>query len=45
MRFALKQKQLLMAELAFTSEPAPADKPKAAPPSPRSERRNETLNA
>jgi len=45
MRFAVKQKQLLMAELAVTSEPAPADKPKAAPPSPHSERRNETLNA
>ena len=44
MRFALKQKQLLMAELAFTSEPAPADKPKPAPPSPRSDRRKETLN-
>jgi hypothetical protein len=45
MRFALKQKQLLMADLAATSEPAPAEKPKAAPPSPRSDRRNETLNA
>jgi anti-sigma factor RsiW len=45
MRLALKQKQLLMAELAVTSEPAPAAKPKAAPPSPRSERRNETLSA
>ena len=45
MRFALKQKHLLMAELAFTSEPVPADKPKSAPPSPRSDRRNETLNA
>ena len=44
MRFALKQKQLLMAELAVTSEPAPATKPKPAPPSPRSERRNEALN-
>ena len=45
MRFALKQKQLLMAELAVTTEPAPADKPKAAPPSPRSDRRSQTLNA
>jgi hypothetical protein len=45
MRFALKQQQLLMAEMAITSEPVPAKKPKAAPPSPRSERRNETLNA
>jgi anti-sigma factor RsiW len=45
MRLALKQKQLLMAELAITSEPAPATKPKAVPPSPRSDRRHETLNA
>jgi anti-sigma factor RsiW len=45
MGFALKQKQLLMAGLAVTSEPAPADRPKAALPSPRSDRRNETLNA
>jgi anti-sigma factor RsiW len=45
LRFAVKQKQLLMADLAFTSEPAPADKRKAAPPSPRSDRRNETLTA
>ena len=44
MRFALKQKQLLMAELAVTAEPAPADKPKTTPPSPRSDRRIETLN-
>jgi anti-sigma factor RsiW len=44
MRLALKEKQLLMAELAITSEPAPADKSKAAPPSPRSDRRNENLN-
>jgi anti-sigma factor RsiW len=44
MRLALKQKHLLMAELAFTSEPAPADKPKAAPPSPRSDRPKATLN-
>jgi hypothetical protein len=45
MRLALKQKSLLMAELALTSEPALADKPKPARPSPHSERRNETLNA
>jgi len=45
MRFALKQKQLWMADLALTSEPAPAAKPKPAPPSPRSDRRRETLNA
>jgi len=45
MRFAFKEKQLLMAELAITSEPVPAEKPKAAPPSPHSERRNETVNA
>jgi anti-sigma factor RsiW len=44
MRLALKQKHLLMAELAFTSEPAPADKPKAPPPSPRSDRPKATLN-
>jgi len=44
MRFALKQKQLLLAELAVTFEPAPADKSKATPPSPRSDRRIEPLN-
>ena len=44
-RFAVEQKHLLMADLAFTTEPDTADKPKAAPPSPRSDRRNETLNA
>ncbi len=43
-RFAVKQKQLLMAGLAFTSELTPADKLKAVPPSPRSDRRRETLN-
>ncbi len=42
MRLALKQKDLLMAELAFSSEPAA--KPKPAPPSPRSDRRRATLN-
>jgi anti-sigma factor RsiW len=44
MRLALREKQLLTAELAITSEPAPADKSKASPPSPRSDRRNENLN-
>jgi anti-sigma factor RsiW len=45
LRLALKQKYLLMSELALTSEPSPSDKPKPARPSPHSERRNETLNA
>jgi len=45
MRLALEQKYLLMSELALTSDPAPADKPKPVRPSPHSERRNETLNA
>ena len=44
-RLALKQKHLLMAELALTPDPAPADKPKPVRPSPHSERRKETLNA
>ena len=41
-RFAVKQKQLLMAELAATSEPAPADKPKSgsAQPAQRPAQRN-----
>ena len=43
-RFAATQKQRLMAELAFTSEPAPATKSKPASPSPRSDWHNETLN-
>ncbi len=43
-RFAVKQKLLLMAELATLSEPAPAEKARVAPPSPRSDRRKETLN-
>ena len=43
-RFAVEQKHLLMADLAFATEPAPPDKPKAAPPSPRSDRRKEILN-
>jgi anti-sigma factor RsiW len=45
MRFALRQKYLLMAELAAISEPVAADKPKAAPRGPRADRRNELLNA
>jgi len=45
MRLAWKQKERLMAELAVTIELAPADKPKPASPSPRSDRRNGTLNA
>jgi hypothetical protein len=44
MRLALKQKHILMAELALAPEPAPADKPKPARPTPHTERRNETLN-
>ena len=44
-RSAWQQKQQMIAELAMTSEPAPAPKPKAAPPGPRSDRRNETLNS
>ena len=45
LRLVWEQKHLLMAELALTSEPSPADKPKPARPTPHSERRNETLNA
>jgi hypothetical protein len=44
MRLALAQKHLLMAELALTPEPASANKPKPAPPSPHSEWRHNTLN-
>jgi anti-sigma factor RsiW len=43
-RFALKQKYLLMAGLALTSEAAVTEKPKTALPSPRSDRRKATLN-
>jgi anti-sigma factor RsiW len=43
-RFAVEQKHLLMADLASTIEPVPADKPKAAPASPRSDRRKEAVN-
>ncbi len=43
-RFAVRQKQLLMTDLAALSEPAPAAKTKAVPPTPRSDRRDETLN-
>lgn len=44
MRFAWKQKQLLMAELAFAPESGPAEKAEPAPPSPQSGRQRETLN-
>ena len=44
-RVALQQQRMLMVELALTSDPAPADKPKPVRPSPRSDRRSETLNA
>jgi hypothetical protein len=43
-RFAVNQKQQLMADLAAVSEPAPADKAKTPPPAPRSDRRKQTLN-
>ncbi len=43
LRLALKQKDLLLAELALT--PEPAAKPKPALPSPRSDRRKKTLNS
>jgi anti-sigma factor RsiW len=43
-RFAWKQKQLLMADLAFALEPAPAGKSSPAPPSPHSDRQKGNLN-
>jgi anti-sigma factor RsiW len=43
-RFALKQKYLLMAGLALTSEAVETEKPKTAPSTPRSDRRKTTLN-
>ena len=43
-RLALKQKYLFMAGLALTSEAPATEKPKAALPSPRSDRRKTTLN-
>jgi anti-sigma factor RsiW len=43
-RFAVKQKLLLMADLISLSEPAPAIKIAPAVPSPRSDRRKQTLN-
>ncbi len=43
-RLALKQRQMLMSELAVGPEPAPAEKPKPTPPGPRSARANETVN-
>jgi anti-sigma factor RsiW len=45
MRLAMEQNYLLMSELDLSPEPAPADKPKPARPSPHSERGNESLNA
>jgi len=44
-RFAVKQKQLMMADLVPLAESAPADKAKTVPTSPRSDRRTEALNA
>ncbi len=44
MRSAWQQKQLWLAELAVIGESAPAAKPKPAPPSPRSDRRDKILN-
>ena len=43
-RFAVQQKQSLLADLAALSEPPAADKVKTAPPTPRSDRRKEALN-
>jgi len=43
-RFAVKQKQQLMADLAALSEPAAADKAKTVAPAPRSDRRKQALN-
>jgi hypothetical protein len=45
MRFALRQKRLLLAELSATPKPDVADKAKATRPGRRSDRRNELLNA
>lgn len=45
MREAMKQKQLLLAELAGRPESPAAQKPKTVAPRPRSERREENLNA
>jgi anti-sigma factor RsiW len=44
LRLAWKQKQRIMAELNFTTESASAEVAKPAAPSPRSDRRKETLN-
>ena len=44
MRFAWQQKQLLMADLAFITEPAPVNKSKPAPPRPHSHRQTDNLN-
>jgi anti-sigma factor RsiW len=43
-RLAMKQKRLLAADLAGLSEAVPGAKVQTAPPSPRSERRSDTLN-
>ena len=43
-RFALKQKQLLMVELAVPSETTSASQSKAAPPGPRTQRQMLNLN-
>jgi anti-sigma factor RsiW len=45
MRFALKQKQLLLSELAATTEASPAAKMRTAPPSPRSQRTERNLKS
>jgi hypothetical protein len=45
MRFALRQKQLLLAELAVATEVAPAGKMKTGAPSPRSQRRENNLKS
>jgi hypothetical protein len=44
MRLAWRQKQLLMAELTGTPEPAPPQKAKVVPPGPRGERTKDTRN-
>jgi anti-sigma factor RsiW len=41
----LKQQEQLLAELSGWAEPREADRPKATPPRPRTERRDEQLNA
>ena len=41
----LREREALLAELVELSQPAPTDAPKAVPPRPRSNRRDEFLNA